>query len=164
MRFSRSTEKAEAVLRCAERLHEAAIGETVTHDQLKLTIGRQRSEHYYSIVRAARTKLNRESGIVFVADRGSGYTRLGSAEGVAASGEIGLKKIRKTTNRDGEQLENAVHHANSLSPAEGRTAAQTLATFGLLNHLARKKTVAKVPVDEDTKPDSLADLKKIFGL
>jgi hypothetical protein len=126
------------------------------------------AEHWqasiYGIVQVARTKLNREHGIVFVAEKGTGYRRLGSAEGVAASGSIGLKRVRTTTKRYSTQLEHAVHHANSLTPGERRTAHQTMATFGLVNYLARKQTVAQVPIAEGTKPDGLAGLKKIFGL
>ena len=162
--FSRSTERGNAVLRCAESLHKAAIGETVTHRELREAVGRDLHEQYYMIVLAARKKLNHESGIVFIAAKGIGYKRLGSVEGVAASGAIGLKKVRTTTNRYGRQLENAVHHANSLSADERRSASQTLATFGLMNYLAKKTTVAKVPVDEQTKPDSLRELRKMCGL
>ena len=162
--FSRSTEREEAVLRCAERLHQTSIGETMSHCDLKAVIGLNLVPQYYGIVKAARTKLNRDHGIVFVADRSTGYKRLGTAEGVAASGSIGLKKIRATTSRYGRQLEHAVHHANDLSAADRRTATQTLATLGLVNYLSRKQSVAKVAVDDDEKPDSLAQLRKIFGL
>jgi hypothetical protein len=162
--FQLSDEKQEGVLRLAERLHEAAIGETITHRDLRQIAGRALAGQYYGIVRAARTKLNREHGIVFVAEKGTGYRRLGSAEGVAASGDIGLKRVRTTTKRYGAQLEHAMHHGNNLTAGERRTAHQTMATFGLINYLARKKTVAQVAVDEETKPDGLSGLRKIFGL
>jgi hypothetical protein len=162
--FLLSDERQEAVLRLAERLHEAAIGETISHRDIRAIVGRELAGQYYGVVRAARTKLNREHGIVFVADKGTGYRRLGSAEGVAASGSIGLKRVRTTTKRYGAQLEHAVHHANNLTPGERRTAHQTMATFGLVNYLARKKTVAQVATDEETKPDGLSGLRKMFGL
>ncbi len=165
--FSRSLERQEGVLRCAERLHEAVIGETVPHRDLKQVIGRAlATTQYYSIVLAARSKLNRESGIVFVANKGTGYKRLDSAQGVAVSGSIGLKKIRTTSKRYGSQLEHAVHHANDLTADERRTASQTVATLGLVNYLARKPTVAKAVIDDEIseKPDGLAQLRKMFGL
>lgn len=162
--FKRSDERQAMVNRCAEHLHQARIGETVRHHDLHRAIGLGLRNQYHSIVDAARKKLNCEHGIVFIAEKGVGYRRLGPGEGVAATGSMALKRIRKTTTRYGMQLENAFHHANDLTPEERRTANQTLSTLGLVNYLARKQTVSRVPTTDDSvKLESLAGLRKIFG-
>jgi hypothetical protein len=163
--FRVSDERRDGVIRCAEHLHETKIGEIISHRELRRTLGTDLGDQYYQIMLAARAKLNKEHGIVFVAARGVGYKRLGATEGVVATGAIGLSKVRKTTKRYGLQLEHAMHHANDLSADDRRRANQTLSGLGLMNYLARKQTVAKIPIDAATeKTDTFSGLKRIFGL
>jgi hypothetical protein len=61
-------------------------------------------------------------------------------------------------------LENAVHHANDLTPAEQRTANQRLAVLGLVEHLTKAKVVKTMPDEPKNPKDDLTGLKAALGI
>jgi len=107
---------------------------------------------------------NRTHGAVFANERKVGYRRLSSEVGVKYAGERGLKRVRSAAHNGREVLENAVGHANDLSPSQQRNANQRLAVFGLVDHLTKAKIVKTMPDEPPEKEDSMAALRKALGV
>jgi hypothetical protein len=158
-----SGERSE-VLAVAERFMTASNNEVVTYDDLSRAAGCDvRDTRRWIILRAIKL-ISKTSGVVFANERGVGYRRLDSQTGVKHAGERAIKRTRSAARHGRQNLQQAVQHANDVSPDEQRHANRRLAALGLVEHLTKAKVVRRMP-DEIPKPvDDLAALRKVLGL
>jgi hypothetical protein len=154
----------KAVVAVADCLMATSIDQIATYEDLGRAARCDVRQTNRWIVLQALELVNRNQGIVFACERGTGYRRLSSESGVKHAGEKGLKRSRNAARNARRQLGNAVHHANDLSPAEQRTANQRLAVLGLMEHLAKAKVVKTMPVESKKPENDLADLKEALGI
>lgn len=153
-----------AVLRVAELLARCSISVTVTHEEIKSVLRGDEIERRYSIVNRARDLLNKQSGVVFSTVNREGVRRLGGADGADYIGGKTLRLIRHASNRGTRRLENAVHHANDLSPEQRRVANARLCSLGLIRHLTLARTVKTMPDEPPPQPDGLSELRRAMGM
>ena len=152
------------ILVIAEFLLETSIDQIATYEELSKVAGCDITTENRWLVLAALRHINKTHGVIFECQRGEGYRRLGSESGVKSAGERGVKRTRNAARAARRRLENAVHHANDLSPFEQRLANQRLATLGLVDHLTQAKIVKVMPDEAETPKDNLAGLRKALGL
>jgi hypothetical protein len=151
------------VLAAADRFRSTSMDEIVSYDDLSQAVGCDVREKRW-IVLQALDLVNKE-GIVFTNVSGVGYRRLAQEAGIRHAGEKAMKRTRSAARRGRKRLENALHHANDLSPAEQRRANQRLAALGLVEHLTKAKAVRMMPDEPPKKAhDNLAGLKAALGL
>jgi hypothetical protein len=154
----------QVVVAVAECLMAISIDQIATYEKLSRVAGCDVRQSNRWIVLQALELLNREHGVVYACERGTGYRRLSSESGVKHAGEKGLNRSRNAARNARRQLENAVHHANDLTPAEQRTANQRLAVLGLVEHLTKAKVVKTMPDEPKNPKNDLTGLKAALGI
>lgn len=83
----------------ADRFAKAAIGETVSYDELTKIIGQNvRGQHIRARLHTALKRVLRDNGIVFAVVANEGYKRLADGE-LPKLGEVSIRKIGREANR-----------------------------------------------------------------
>lgn len=124
----------------ADRLMAVPVGETITHQAISQTLGRDVTacRHVlYSAMRVAR----REGGAVFTIKPRIGYQRLAAEHVAATVGTAARARVRHAARKARVSIEAGTRNANNLPPEAQRRAAAEISAFALLEHLARDATV-----------------------
>jgi hypothetical protein len=154
------------VLAVADLFLAASIDEIVAYaDIQKMAAGYDvQGSDRWIILQALKT-VNKNNGVVFSTERGTGYRRLDSEAGIKYAGVVALKRTRSAARNGRQKLENAVRVGNDLPHEEGRLANQRLSTLGLVEHLTKDRIVRVMPDDNATKgpEDHLSALRKALG-
>lgn len=144
------------------RFREAAIGDLVSHGDLKKLNKGSARPHYWAACRAMWL-LNQENGAVFATINREGYRRLDTSDGANYAGEHARSRIQTASRRGFRRLENVAKRSNDIPPDQLRKINQYLSTFGLVTHLTRRKTIEIMPDTHSDRPDDLIGLKKALG-
>lgn len=138
----------------ADRLLTVAVGETITHQALSQTLGRDVTRQRHLLYTALRI-VRREAGAIFACKPRIGYQRL-AAEMIAETvGTNARARVRHTARRARVAIEAGIQHSNNLPPAVQRRAASEISAFALLEHLARD-AVVKPKEDAPLAPEPVA--------
>ncbi len=145
--------------RIADTLAATRVGETITLDHLTREIRRdiRRNRH---IIYGAMRVVEREVGAVFACERGIGYRRLKANE-LALIGQTARARIRRTARRGAKTIAAGSVFANDLSNQERRKILAEQSSLGVLEHLARDKSLPDVAPTE-TRPLSIVATAQAF--
>ncbi|MBP8296366.1 MAG: hypothetical protein KAX84_09690 [Burkholderiales bacterium] len=138
----------------ADLLSACPVGETVSHGAMTEAIGRDILRHRY-ILQAARRVAQRETGAVFVSERGTGLRRLSAQRATETVGTAARHHIRRTARRARSTLLAATSGANDLPADAQRRLAAEVSTLGLMEHLARD-AMTTPKEDAPMKPQPVA--------
>lgn len=137
----------------AARLREAAVGETVSYDELSAAIGRDIRKRRHLLYAGMRA-VERETGAVFGTERGVGVRRLPTDE-ASKIGAHARKRIRRAAHRAAGRIDRAVKRANDLPDDVARKSYGEIATLRLLEHLSSDKAQPKQEKAPD-RPEPVA--------
>lgn len=154
-----ATDMSADTRRIADTLSEVPRGETIAWDQLSGIISRDilLSRHIlYSAMRVAE----RESGAIFASERGKGYRRLAPDE-IVKIGQTARRRIRSMARHGARTINAGTAGANDLSAEMTRAILSEQSALGLLEHLARDKSLPVVP-EGDTRPLPVAQAAQEF--
>lgn len=145
--------------RIADLLAAIPRGETVTFATISSTIGRDINLCRH-ILYSGLNVAERENGACFASVRSVGYRRLAPEE-IVKVGQTARSRIRGYARRGSRTLRQGMTGANDLTPEAQRQTAAELSALGLLEHIARDKSLPTIP-EEDTRPLSVAATAKAF--
>jgi hypothetical protein len=140
--------------RLAEALAGFPIGYLVSHAQLTRLLGRDVATCRHVLYRAMRV-VQREHGAIFASVHGKGYRRLSTEGLVETVGSHARSRIRGTARRAALTLRDGVRAANDVTPAAQRKASAELAVLGMIQHMARDRTVERLEASA-RPPESVA--------
>lgn len=147
------------VRRIADCLSATPIGSTITWPDMSSVIGRdlRRCRHVlYSAERIAQ----RESGAVFLCERGKGYRRL-PVEEIASVGATARSRIRRQARRGNTTIAAGIDGANDIPAGVLRTLLREQSMLGLIAHMARDRSLPTIPIG-DTRPLPVAVVARQF--
>ena len=145
--------------RIADLLVSASRGQTITFREMSIAIGRDIKTTRHTITRALRVA-EREAGAVFAGERGTGYRRLTPQE-LEQIGKTSRSRIRSTARRGTRAILAGLEGANDIEPDSHRKVLAELSALGLLEHIARNRSVPEV-FGDDMKPLTVAETAKAF--
>lgn len=145
--------------RCADLLAATPRGETVSFATVTATIGRDinRCRH---VLHTALRVAERETGACFASVRGVGYRRLAPEE-IVKVGQTARARIRGYARRGRRTIQAGLAGANDLTPETQRQTAAELSSLGLLEHIARDRSLPAIS-ETDVRPLTVADTAKAF--
>jgi hypothetical protein len=160
------------VLQLMDEMKKTWVDQVFTHQHVALILPPDKfnQNQRYTMVRKAITRLRQERGLIFVTVRGEGYRLLNSIVGVNHIGGVSIDRVHNAADRGSRDLGDALHHhGRSLSAADTRTNSNRQAVLGIVRHIAKQKTVDRMPeADEPYKPadalSGLAGIRKILGV
>lgn len=135
--FESNPKVTEAVEAVAEALMETSPGNTINYTALSRAAGMKITSQDYIMQRALK-KAEERTGAIFENVHGKGYQRLPSHE-IPTVGAKANTRIRKHARRARKRLEGV--RANDLGPKEFAAVAAYRSHFGMIEGLARPKTV-----------------------
>jgi len=147
--------------RAADLFASIPRGDVVSLDALSAAIGRDAKRCRHILYRAMRVA-ERESGAVFASERGIGYRRLAPDE-IVKIGQTARSRIRSSARRGRRSIQAGIAGANDISPNSQRQVSAELSALGLLEHIARDRSLPPIPED-DSRPLSVAATAKAFML
>lgn len=145
--------------RCADLLTSIPRGETVTFTAISAAIGRDITRCRHVLHTAIRVS-EREAGACFASVRGVGYRRL-AADEIVKVGQTARARIRGYARRGRRTIQAGLAGANDVTPETQRRTASELSSLGLLEHIARDRSLPEIP-ETDTRPLTPADTAKAF--
>ena len=145
--------------RIADLLNEVPRGDSITLDAISKAIDRDIRRCRYLLYSALRV-VERESGAVFATERGSGYRRLAPEE-IVKIGQTARARIRGWARRGSRTIAAGIAGANDMAPDTARKIMAEQSALGLLEHIARDRSLPKVNEDEN-RPLSVAATAKEF--
>lgn len=146
-------------LRIIDRLRLVPRGGEITLNSVSSVIGadiRQRRHLLYSAFR----HVEKNDGAVFVSVRGKGYRRMQPDE-IVKVGQTARSRIRSTARRGIKTIAAGIERINDLPEADRRKALSEQSALGLLEHIARERSLPVVPA-EDTRPLPVAVAARAF--
>lgn len=146
-------------LRIIDRLKSVPRGGEITLAAISQTIGRDIANCRHLMYSAFR-HVEAESGAVFASVRGVGYRRMQPDE-IVKIGQTARSRIRRTARRGIKTMSAGVAGANDLSDADKRKVLAEQSSLGLLEHIARERSLPTVPTT-DTRPLPVAETARAF--
>ena len=140
----------ELVRRLADVFSACRVGSTVSYQSLSRALGRDILTHRYFLPRAMKVA-NAETGAVFRNVRGVGYERV-RAEEAHGKGQAARRRTRKICRVSQKQIENAMRHANDLTPDAIRKNWSEITHLGLITHQTYDRNAPVIPL-EPLPPD-----------
>lgn len=140
----------ELVRRMADVFVNSHVGQRVTYQMLSKTAKLDITQHRYFIFRALRIA-NQEVGAIYRNVRLIGYERLPNAEayGKGLAARVRGRRIHRSAIR---VMENAMRHANDLTPDQSRKNWSEITHNGWLVHQSYDRNAPAVPL-EPLPPD-----------
>jgi hypothetical protein len=138
----------------ADLLALVPVGEVITLGAISEAIGRDVTTCRH-VLNAARRVALREAGAAFLTERGIGLRRMSAERVTETVGSAARSHIRRTAGRARKVMVAATQGINDLPPAAQRKLAAEISVLGLMEHLARDKTMQPAP-DSPTKPTPVA--------
>lgn len=138
----------------ADLLAACPSGEVITFAAMSAAIGRDILARRH-VITTARRVAEREAGAVFTIERRTGYRRLDATRIADVVGTAARAHIRRTARRSVKSLSEGTRRLNDLPPDVQRKVAAEMSALGLIEHIARDKTV-KPAANAPTKPQPVA--------
>jgi hypothetical protein len=136
----------------ATRLTSVPVGTLIDYADMSAVTGRNIQTHRH-IAYAAMRLVRAETGAVFVSVKGEGYKRLAAQEVPEVIGTAARARIRSNARRAKKTIVTGIACSNSLPADVQRRAAAEISVLGLLEHIARDKSVlpdANAPLSPET--------------
>lgn len=146
-------------LRIIDTLKAVPRGGTISLATISAAIGRDvgTCRHY---LYSAFKHVEAENGAVFASVRGIGYRRMQPDE-IVKIGQTARSRIRRTARRGIKSMTAGIAGANDLSDIDKRKVLAEQSSLGLLEHIARERSLPTVPPTE-TRPLPVATTARAF--
>lgn len=148
----------------ADSLVAVPIGGQISYRELTALVGVDVPRRARHCLYAARQLALNESGAVFDTERGKGLRRL-VAEEIPHLGSSARKHIRLSVRRTRQTMSKAMENFNDVDPVVRRQQLAEAAVLGLVEILARDRTVQKMERRSDPLPvaDTARVLLRLIG-
>ena len=134
-------------------------GEVVTLAAISARIERDITQCRH-LLYSALHHVERENGSVWALIRGKGYRRMEPDE-IPKIGQTARARIRRTARRGIRSMEAGILGANDLSNETRRKILAEQSVLGLMEHLARERSLPSIG-DDESKPLPIATTAKSF--